>query len=132
MIVYKTDLNGITKDQLKGFFVGWKDPLTPEKHLEILQNSYIFVLAVDNEKNNVVGFVNVLSDKLQFAFIPMLEVLPNFQNKGIGSKLMEIILSNLEHIDCVDLTCDPELQPFYERFKLLRSRGMVIRRYMER
>ncbi len=132
MIVYKTDLNGITKDQLKGFFVGWKDPLTPERHLEILQNSYIFVLAVDNEKNNVVGFVNALSDKLQFAFIPMLEVLPNFQNKGIGSKLMEIILSNLEHIDCVDLTCDPELQPFYERFKLLRSRGMVIRRYMER
>jgi len=132
MIVYKTDLNGITKDQLKGFFVGWKDPLTPEKHLEILQNSYIFVLAVDNEKNNVVGFVNALSDKLQFAFIPMLEVLPNFQNKGIGSKLMGIILSNLEHIDCVDLTCDPELQPFYERFKLLRSRGMVIRRYMER
>ena len=132
MIVYKTDLNGITKDQLKGFFVGWKDPLTPERHLEILQNSYIFVLAIDNEKNNVVGFVNALSDKLQFAFIPMLEVLPNFQNMGIGSKLMEIILSNLEHIDCVDLTCDPELQPFYERFKLLRSRGMVIRRYMER
>ena len=132
MIVYKTDLNGIKKDQLKGFFVSWKDPLTPEKHFDILNNSYIFILAVDNETNNVVGFVYALSDKLQFAFIPMLEVLPHFQNKGIGSKLMEIILSNLEHIDCIDLTCDPELQSFYEIFKMLRSHGMVIRRYLDR
>ena len=132
MIYYITDLNDINKDQLQGFFVGWKIPLSSEKHLEILKNSYTFVVAIDTETNNVVGFVNALSDKIQFAFIPMLEVLPNYQSNGIGSQLMERILTKLEHIDCIDLTCDPDKQAFYERFKMLKSNGMVIRRYLDR
>jgi len=98
--------------------------------MQILQNSYRFVLAIDIETNMVVGFINALSDKIQFAFIPMLEVLPDYQNKGIGTKLMEILLSKLVHIDCIDLTCDPEKQSFYERFNMLKSHGMVIRRYL--
>ncbi len=130
MITYQTDLSGITKEQLKGFFVGWSVPFTVEEHYEILQNSYMFVLAINTETNNVVGFVNAISDKLKFAFIPMLEILPPFKNMGIGSKLMETLLSNLEHIPCIDLTCEPEMQPFYERFKLIRSHGMIIRRYL--
>ncbi|MCK4239426.1 MAG: hypothetical protein KAX33_09905, partial [Candidatus Lokiarchaeota archaeon] len=73
-----------------------------------------------------------LSDKIQFAFIPMLEVLPNYQSNGIDSQLMERILTKLEHIDCIDLTCDPDKQAFYERFKMLKSNGMVIRRYIDR
>ncbi|NQT60504.1 MAG: GNAT family N-acetyltransferase [Bacteroidetes bacterium] len=130
MILYKTDLVGIATEQLKNFFVGWKEPLLPEDHMQILQNSYRFVLAIDIETNMVVGFINALSDKIQFAFIPMLEVLPDYQNKGIGTKLMEILLSKLVHIDCIDLTCDPEKQSFYERFNMLKSHGMVIRRYL--
>ena len=112
MIRYQTDLNGITKEQLEGFFVGWSVPFTQDEHYEILQNSYMFVLAINTETNNVVGFVNAISDKLKFAFIPMLEVLPPFKNMGIGTKLMETLLSKLEHRSFIDLTCDPEMQPY--------------------
>ena len=132
MIRYQTDLNGITKEQLEGFFVGWSVPFTQDEHYEILQNSYMFVLAINTETNNVVGFVNAISDKLKFAFIPMLEVLPPFKNMGIGTKLMETLLSKLEHLSCIDLTCDPEMQPYYEKFKLTRSHGMVIRRFLKK
>ena len=132
MIRYQTDLNGITKEQLEGFFVGWSVPFTKEEHYEILQNSYMIVLAIDTETNNVVGFVNAISDKLKFAFIPMLEVLPPFKNMGIGKRLMETLLSKLEHLSCIDLMCDPEMQPYYEKFKLTKSHGMVIRRFLKK
>jgi ribosomal protein S18 acetylase RimI-like enzyme len=62
----------------------------------------------------------------------MLEVLPDYKNRGIGSELMKRLLTNLEHIDCIDLTCDSNIQPFYEKFSMLRSNGMVIRRYLDR
>ena len=130
MIKYLTSLNGITAEQLKGFFVGWAEPLTSEEHLKALQNSEYIVLAFDTEKQKVVGFINALSDEINFAFIPMLEVLPEYQNRGIGQRLMNKMLDLLDHLGCIDLTCDQELQPFYEKFGMLRSHGMVLRKQL--
>ena len=132
MIKYQKVLEGITPEQLDGFFVSWKTPLTNEAFYKILKNSAHFVLAIDDEKNTVVGFINALSDGVQFAFIPMLEVIPEYKNRGIGTELMERMLDTLECYDCVDLTCDMSMQPFYQRFKMLKSCGMVIRRYIDR
>lgn len=130
MIEYRTGIDGIGKEDLKGFFVGWKMPLTTEQHLAVLKNSDFFVLAYDNEKLKVVGFINALSDKIQSAFIPMLEVLPEYQHKGIGTNLIKIMLELLEGITCIDLTCDIQLQDFYKQFNMLKSHGMVIRKYL--
>lgn len=104
-------------------------PLTPQIHLKLLENSYAFVLALDPEMNRVVGFINALSDGVQAAFIPLLEVVPGYQRRGIGSELLKRMLARLEAIPNIDLTCDPELQPFYARFGMQPSHGMVIRRY---
>lgn len=130
MIEYKTDLDGIEPKDLDGFFVGWKKPLTVYEHYEILKNSSYFVIAYDTKKSKVVGFVNALSDNINFAFIPMLEVLPEYQHQGIGSKLMKRMLELLENINCIDLTCDIEKQSFYEQFGMLKSHGMIIRKYL--
>ena len=40
------------------------------------------------------------------------------------------LLAKLQNIQNIDLTCDPELQPFYERFEMLKSSGMVLRKYL--
>ncbi|MCL2593786.1 MAG: GNAT family N-acetyltransferase, partial [Defluviitaleaceae bacterium] len=61
-------------------------------------------------------------------FIPLLEVLPEYKNKGIGTRLMEEILKKLSNIPNIDLLCDAELQPFYERFKMHKAHGMLIRK----
>lgn len=130
MIQYITNLDAISPENLEGFFVGWRAPLTREQHFEILKNSSYFVVALDTEAARAVGFVNALSDGVNFAFLPMLEVLPEYQHKGIGSMLMEKLLELLQCIQCVDLTCDVDMQTFYERFGMLKSHGMVIRRYL--
>jgi len=131
MILFQSDLDKISEGQLEGFFVGWARPLTPEQHLHILKNSHYRVLALDKESKKVVGFVNALCDGVNFAFIPMLEVLPSFQNRGIGTRLMEIMLKELEPYSCVDLTCDEQMQGFYQRFSMLKSHGMVLRKYLK-
>ncbi len=128
MIDYLTSLGNITSDDLKGFFVGWEHPLSPEQLYQILRNSSYFVLAYDAEVKRVVGFANVFCDEVNFAFIPMIEVLPAYQKRGIGTELMERILHILLHIACIDLTCDVDMQSFYKRFGMVESNGMMIRK----
>jgi len=127
-IEYRASLDGIAANDLQGFFVGWRSPRSPEEHLQILAGSDRVVLAVEGDSGRVVGFATALTDGVQAAFIPLLEVLPDYQGRGIGSELVRRLLDRLGPIPCIDLTCDPELQPFYERFGMQRSVGMIVRR----
>lgn len=129
MIRYSYSTTNLTPDMLKGFFQGWKKPRTPEEHLEILKNSTHVVLAIDTDTDHVIGFVTALTDNLQAAFIPLLEVLPEFRHRGIGSELFTRVLEKLKGVPCIDLTCDPEMQEFYAEFGMVPSVGMVIRAY---
>ncbi|MBN1519502.1 MAG: GNAT family N-acetyltransferase [Spirochaetales bacterium] len=130
MIRYYNSLEHIDCFKIEGFFVGWKKPLSDEQLKNLLINSTYKVLAVDDLNEMVVGIITALSDNTNWAFIPYLEVLPDYQKQGIGKQLMSMMLANLSHINCIDLTCDHEMQPFYEQFGMLRSEGMVIRRYL--
>ena len=127
-IEYTTSLDGVEPAHLCGFFEGWPSPPEPERHLELLNGSYRVVLARENGSAQVVGFVNALSDGVLYAFVPLLEVLPPYRGRGIGSELVRRIFQELEDFYAVDLMCDPELQPFYDRFGMQRAVGMVIRR----
>lgn len=129
MIAYTNSLDGITADKLHGFFVGWPNPPTPETHLRILQGSAHFILAIDNETGQVVGFITAISDDISAAYIPHLEVLPDYKHRGIGSGLVQRMLTALKDIYMVDLICDADLQPFYGRFGMRPYTGMIHRNY---
>ncbi len=129
MIIYTDSLDGMNADKLNGFFVGWSNPPTPETHLRILQGSSHIVLALDDKTGQVVGFITAISDGVSAAYIPHLEVLPTHQQHGIGSELVKRMFDALRHIYMIDLTCDPELQPFYERFGMRPLTAMIIRNY---
>jgi ribosomal protein S18 acetylase RimI-like enzyme len=129
MVTYRDSLEGITADQLRGgFFVGWPNPPAPEAHYRILAGSAAIVLAIDNA-NNVIGFINAISDGVCSAYIPLLEVLPTYQGQGIGSALVQRMLEKLNQYYMVDLLCDDDVQPFYERLGMRRSQGMLLRNY---
>ncbi len=130
MIRYIDDVEGVSAEQLNGgFFVGWSNPPSPETHRQILQNSYAVVIALDDKTGQVAGFINAISDGVLSAYIPLLEVLPAYQGQGIGSELIQRILTKLSHLYMIDLLCDVELQPFYAQFAMLRATGMLIRNY---
>ncbi len=129
LITYTGSLDRITADQLKGFFVGWPNPPTPEIHLRILQGSTHIILAIDDQTGQVAGFINAISDGVLNAFIPLLEVLPTYQKQGIGAELVRQMLDKLHHLYAIDLLCDADLQPFYERFGMRPYTAMLLRNY---
>jgi ribosomal protein S18 acetylase RimI-like enzyme len=127
MITYTDTTEGLSPDSLRGFFVGWLKPPSPSVHLAILRGSDHVVLALEAER--VVGFVTALSDGLLYASISLLEVLPEYQGRGIGSELMRRVLARLSNLYATDLLCDPKLQPFYRRLGLRPAVGMMLRNY---
>ena len=129
MIEYTDSVENITSRMLEGFFEEWKNPRVPEEHLDILKNSSHIVLAMDSENGKVVGFITALTDKVQSAFIPLLEVQPGYRKRGIGSALVSRMLEKLKGIPAIDLTCDPALQRFYSKLGMVPSVGMIIRDY---
>jgi ribosomal protein S18 acetylase RimI-like enzyme len=129
MISYTDSVEGITSHRLDDFFVGWSHPPSSETHLRLLANSTHVVLAVDGETGDVVGFITAVSDGVLAAYIPLLEVLPAYQGRGIGSELVRRMLEKLSGLYAVDLMCDPELEPFYARFGMKPYGGMIIRNY---
>ncbi|MEM6432187.1 MAG: GNAT family N-acetyltransferase [Deinococcota bacterium] len=127
MIEHRDSTANIEPRQLTEFFQDWLSLLSSEKHLEMLNKSDIVILAFDTEANRVVGFVTALTDFVQAAFISLLEVIPSYREQGIGTELMKRMLARLENVTAIDLTCNPELQPFYARLNMLPSVGMIIR-----
>lgn len=125
---YATSLDDIGAEDLTGgFWVGWPTPPTPAMHLAMLRGSEAIVLAIDTETGQVVGFVNAVGDGVLAAYVPCLEVLPAWQGRGIGSELVRRLLAALEPRYMVDLVCDDDVVPFYERLGLVRYRAMIRR-----
>jgi ribosomal protein S18 acetylase RimI-like enzyme len=129
VIVYANSPDGIEASMLKGFFNGWSKAPSPETHLEILCNSRYVWLAREGETGCVVGFINAISDGVLSAYIPLLEVLPEYRHRGIGKELVGRMLETLQDFYMVDLTCDGELRDFYSRMGMKPSSGMFLRKY---
>ena len=129
MIVYKNNIDGISSTMLNGFFVDWPNPPNLQTHLKLLKNSSKVVIAFDENTNQVVGFITAISDGVLSAYIPFLEVLPAYKNKGIGKELVKRMLKELDDIYMIDLCCDDDLIPYYENFGMIKSNGMLVRNY---
>lgn len=129
MITYTSSLDSVTSEHLQGgFFAGWPNPPSPATHFQILTNNAAVVLArIDDSM--VVGFITAISDGISCAYIPHLEVLPEYQGRGIGTELVVRMLARLRHLYMIDLVCDPSLQAFYERIGMRPIVGMVVRNY---
>jgi ribosomal protein S18 acetylase RimI-like enzyme len=125
VISYRASLAGVTADDIQGFFDGWPTPPTPSAFLRVLSNSTHVVLAYDNRQ--VVGFINALSDGELAAYIPLLEVRASHRGRGIGSELVRRMVDILGEMYMVDLVCDDEVAPLYERLGMTRLAGMARR-----
>lgn len=128
-MIYTSNLQNITIDMLSGFFVGWGNYPQPETHLYLMHNSYKAIVAIDETNKRVVGFITAISDGVISAYIPLLEVRPDYQQQGIGEILVKMMLQELSDIYMIDLSCDDDLVPYYERFAMTKGNSMIIRNY---
>jgi len=124
-ITYSSSTDGLAAKQLSGFFVDWPQRPDPETHLTILRGSYAVWLAMDGDQ--CVGFINALSDGVLCAYVPLLEVLPPYQGRGIGTELVRRMMRRLAGMYALDVVCDASLAPFYARLGFAQCTAMVQR-----
>jgi len=127
MIEYVNEKSKLEEYEMPGFFVGWPNPPSEMTFRKMLNKSQYIWLAIEN--NKVVGFINAISDETLAAYIPLLEVLPEYKGQGIGSKLVEQMFESLSGHYMIDIVCDDDVVPFYNRFDMYNANGMIIRNY---
>ncbi len=87
-----------------------------------LMVSFYHIAVYDNEL--LVGYVDCASNGVTDAYIQDLVVHPDYQNRGIGTELMNRMISYLKTkgIYMISVIYDDSLSPFYNRFGFAEMR----------
>lgn len=126
-ILYSNDKKKLDQLIISGFFVGWPNPPSEQTLKKILNGSQHVYLAI--EDNRLVGFINAISDQVLSAYIPLLEVLPEYQGQGIGKMLVTKMKEDLKRYYMIDISCDQDIQGFYVEQGFKPAHGVMIRNY---
>ena len=94
--------------------VGWN---RMEKELSNPQMTSFYHIAA-YEEDELVGYIDCVSNGVTDAYIQDLMVKPIYQGKGVGSELMHKMIEYLKanKIYMISVVFDESLKPFYERF----------------
>ena len=78
--------------------------------------SFFHIAVYDGDQ--LVGFVDSVSNGVTDAYIQDLIVRPDYQGKGIGTDLMKKMIASLKekHIYIISVIFEETLKPFYDRF----------------
>lgn len=127
-VILSSGTAGLRSDDLAGFFVGWPHPPSLDVRLEILRSADEVVVC-RTAHGSVVGFATAITDHRFAAYIPLVEVLPEHQGRGIGSQMVTALLDHLRACYMIDLVCDDDVVPFYERLGGTRLNAVAWRNH---
>lgn len=95
--------------------VGWDSGKYPEKLQEAMANSSVVISAWEDSR--LVGLIRGLDDGATVGFIHYFLVDPTFQGHGIGSALLEKLMSQYAHLLHVKvMPSDSATLPLYEKY----------------
>ena len=125
-IEFKFDLEGIDWSKAAEIFklapLGVRDPNKLRKSCE---KSYLVCFAYDADK--LIGMGRAISDGEYQAAIYDLVILPEYQRKGIGKRLMEKIHSRLP-VETIILYAVPGKEIFYQELGYCKMRTAMAKR----
>lgn len=124
--INKADLAAL---DISGFYHDWPNKPSEEVLRKSVENADYVVLAIDDAKQELAGYITALSDQVLAAYIPFLEVKTDYQHNGIGHSLVNKMLEQLSHFYMIDLVCDKELAGFYAEAGFESWHAMIKRNY---
>jgi len=94
--------------------VGWNG--LEEEYGNPLMTSYYHIAVY--EKDNLIGYIDCVSNGVTDAYIQDLMVHPDYQGKGVGTELMNQMITYLKEkrIYMISVVYEESLKPFYEKF----------------
>ncbi len=104
--------------------VGWD--ARKEKLERIIGRTYTTAACFDG--NRLIGFVDVISDGVDDAFIRNLLVHPDYRGKGIGLRLLQIIIKRIktDRIKTINVLFEPQLAELYRKAGFRIIKGGII------
>ena len=111
-----TEEKKFTKEQVQDLFlsVNWISGNYPDSLYKALMNSSTVLTAWDNEK--LIGLIRVLDDTAMLAQIHYVLVHPDYQRKGIASKMIEYIKEKYKDFLYIEVMPEDRVNvPFYEK-----------------
>jgi GNAT superfamily N-acetyltransferase len=91
----------------------WSAAEKPDELVQALVNSHCLITAWDGDV--LVGLGNALSDGYLVVYYPHLLVSPQYQHRGIGRRIMEIMQAKYKGIHQQVLLAVDNAVPFYEK-----------------
>lgn len=129
-IVYSVNKEDLVNLKIKNFFVGWFNKPNEEILRKSIVNSDYIVIAIDKKEQRLAGYITAISDNTLSAYIPFLEVDPDYQKKGIGGTLVKMMIEQLDKLYMIDIVCDKNLAGFYEKAGFRSWHAMIKRNYI--
>ncbi|MBU9711607.1 GNAT family N-acetyltransferase [Evansella tamaricis] len=112
-VYYKTDIENITHEGLQELFlsVEWESGKFPRELLKAIKGSHSVITAWDGEK--LIGLINALSDGALTAYFHYMLVNPNYQGRGIGKEMMDMMLDRYKGYQTKVLIAYQNVVEFY-------------------
>jgi GNAT superfamily N-acetyltransferase len=82
----------------------------------MLAGTDLVLALIDRETDRLVGFTRALTDWRYRAYVYDVIVAPDWQGQGLGRVLVEAMLTRLEGVETIELTCRPDMVGFYRRW----------------
>ena len=94
--------------------VGWNR--MEDEYNNPLMTSYYHIAVYEDDK--MVGYIDSVSNGVTDAYIQDLMVHPDYQGKGLGTELMNQMITYLKEnrIYMISVVYEESLKPFYDRF----------------
>ena len=131
-LTYKEN-DSIDFAQIKNLYesVGWRNYTNDMDKLISGINNSSFIVSV-YEDDLLVGLLRVISDEYTIAYIQDILVLSQYQNKGIGKKLIAMFLEKYSHVRQKILLTDNEqsLKRFYTTSGFRKVDELMLTCYM--
>ena len=97
----------------------WSSANKPDLLHKALLASHSLVTAWDGQK--LVGLGNAITDGYLVVYYPHMLVLPDYQGRGIGARLMQMLMAHYEGFHQHMLVADGRAIDFYRKFGFERA-----------
>ena len=123
MIIVRDNINDVDEFNFLYNSVGW-GAYDKDISKKALENTYYSVSIYDNDK--IIGYGRLIGDAICFMYIHDIMVLPEYQNQGIGTKIMNKLLEKIKEIQNENpnlrtyLSASKGKEKFYEKFGFIK------------
>lgn len=114
------ELNEKQLEELYNLFKNewWTKNRQPNEIKQMVENSDVIIGLISDESKDLAGFARVITDTLYRAFIFDVIIKESYRNSGIGTILMNNILTHplVQKVERVELYCPESLISYYGKF----------------